>query len=248
MASGRGAAFVSSGTWSLVGVELPAPVLEPAALAANLTNEAGVAGTWRLLRNVMGLWLVQECRRARYSAGRAHSYEELLDLAAAAPPFGPVIDPDDGRFLRPGDMPAAIARACREGGQAAPREPGELVRCVLESIALRCRWAVERLEAVMDVPISTVHVVGGGARSGLLCQLTSDATGRPVIAGPVEATALGNLLVQALGLGLVGSLDEARELVRRSVRPETYEPRPDERWEEAWSRFRALLADGEEVP
>jgi rhamnulokinase len=238
---GRSAAYVSSGTWSLVGVEVARPALVPAALAANLTNEAGLAGTWRLLRNVMGLWLLQECRRAWSRIGPDRSYADLFALAAGARPFGPVVDPDDTRFLRPGDMPEAIARACLESGQPAVREPGEVVRCVLESIALRYRWALDRLEAVTGTPISVVHVVGGGARGELLCQMTADATGRPVVAGPVEAAATGNLLVQALALGMVGSLAEARDLVRRSVRPRTYEPRRDERWDEAWCRFLAVV-------
>ncbi|HXM58974.1 MAG TPA: rhamnulokinase family protein [Candidatus Dormibacteraeota bacterium] len=241
---GRAGAYVSSGTWSLVGVEASEPVIGPDALAANLTNEAGVDGTVRLLRNVMGLWLLQECRRA-WAHG---SYEDLTAMAEAAPPFGPLVDPDDQRFLRPaGDLPADIARACRERGQAAPREPGEVVRCVLESLALRCGWVLGRLEAVTGRRVEVVHVVGGGAGSRLLCQLTADACGRPVVAGPMEATAIGNLLVQARAAGLVGSLDEGRELVRRSFPLVRYEPRPDERWEQARARFEALLGAGERV-
>jgi rhamnulokinase len=235
---GRTGAFVSSGTWSLVGLERAGPETGPAALAANLTNEAGVAGTVRLLRNVMGLWLLQECRRAW---GSRWSYDELLAMAEAAPPFGSVVDPDDERFLRPGDLPAMLAAACGESGQAAVAEPGAVVRCVLESLALRYRWTIERLEAVTGVRVEVVHVVGGGARNRLLCQMTADAAGRPVVAGPVEATAAGNLLVQAMALGLVGSLGEAREVVRRSFRPERYSPGSTERWEEAWERFQRLI-------
>jgi rhamnulokinase len=214
----------------------------PAALAANLTNEAGVAGSVRLLRNVMGLWLLQECRRAWSRAGREMSYQELLDLAESAPPFGPLIDPDDDRFLRPGDLPGAIEDAWRETGQQAATEPGVVVRCALESLALRYRWALERLEAVSGVRVGVVHVVGGGARNRLLCQMTADATRRQVVAGPVEATAAGNLLVQALALGMVRSLAEARELVGRSFQLERYEPRCGERWEEAWARFQGVIA------
>jgi rhamnulokinase len=236
------AAYISSGTWSLVGLERLAPVMEPPALAANLTNEAGVDGTVRLQRNVMGLWLLQECRRAWSAAGREWSYEDLLAMAEAAPPFGPLVDPDDDRFLRPSDLPAAIAQACRESGQPAVTEPGAVVRCVLESLALRYRWALDRLEAVTGERVDVVHLVGGGTRNRLLCQMTADAIGRQVLAGPVEATATGNLLVQAEALGLVGSLAEARELVRRSFRLERYEPRCGERWEDAWARFQGLLA------
>jgi rhamnulokinase len=237
----RAGAYISSGTWSLVGLELSAPVIEPAALAANLTNEAGAEGTFRLLRNVMGLWLLQECRRAWSRTGREWLYDDLVAAAESAPAFGPLIDPDDERFLRPGDMPGAIADACRESGQEIITDTGRVVRCVLESLALRYRWTLDRLQAVTGRVIDAVHVVGGGARNRLLCQMTADATGLPVVAGPVEATAAGNLLVQALALGLVGSLGEARELVRRSFPPEGYEPRCHERWEEAWARFQGLL-------
>src|SRR5207247_1563427 len=176
---------------------------EPAALAANLTNEAGVGGTVRLLRNVMGLWLLQQCRQAWARAGHEWSYEELLAMAEAAPPFGPLVDPDDDRFLRPGDLPAAIAEACVKSGQPAVTEPGAVARCVLESLALRYRWTLDRLEGVVGEPVEVVNVVGGGARNRLLCQMTADATGRQVVAGPVEATAAGNLLVQGLAVGVV---------------------------------------------
>jgi rhamnulokinase len=238
---GRAGAYISSGTWSLVGLELSAPVIEPAALDADLTNEAGAEGTFRLLRNVMGLWLLQECRRAWSRAGRAWLYDDLVAAAESAPAFGPLIDPDDERFLRPGDMPGAIADACRESGQEIITDTGRVVRCALESLALRYRWTLDCLEAVTGRAVDAVHVVGGGARNRLLCQMTADATGRPVVAGPVEATAAGNLLVQALALDLVGSLAEARELVRGSFPLERYEPRCHERWEEAWARFQGML-------
>jgi rhamnulokinase len=235
-APGRQAAFLSAGTWSLVGMELDRPVVSDAAREANLSNEGGVAGTVRLLKNVMGLWLVQECRRAWARAGRTWTYDELLAMAEAAPPLGPVIDPDDERLLRPADMPAQIAACCAERGQPPPGSPGEVVRCALESLALKHRAALDRLEAVTGTRAEVVHVVGGGARNALLCQLTADACGRPVVAGPVEATAIGNLLVQAMALGLVGSLEEARALVGRSLEPRTYEPRCPERREERRSR------------
>ena len=241
---GRTSAYVSSGTWSLVGLELPAPVVGPASLAANLTNEAGAAGRVRLLRNVMGLWLLQECRRAWARAGREWSYDDLLALAEAAPPLGPLVDPDDARFLRPGDLPAAIAAACVESGQEPVADPGAVARCVLESLALRYRWALDRLESAAGARIEVVHVVGGGVRNRLLCQMTADATGRPVVAGPVEATAAGNALVQALALSLVGSLEEGRELVRRSFRLDRYEPRGGEAWQGAWARFQRLVDRG----
>jgi rhamnulokinase len=237
---GRTGAYISSGTWSLVGVETSGPVVGQDALAANLTNEAGVAGTVRLLRNVMGLWLLQECRTAWSHAGHEWSYDDLLAMAEAAPRFGPLIDPDDERFLRPGDLPRAMTEVWRASGQRAITEPGGVVRCILESLALKYRWTLDRLEAVTATHVDVVHMVGGGARNRLLCQMTADATGRQVVAGPVEATAAGNLLVQALALGMVESLSEARELVRRSFQLERYEPQCGGRWQEARARFESL--------
>jgi rhamnulokinase len=236
---GEHAAYISSGTWSLVGLELPAPRINDATLDANLTNEGGVAGTTRLLKNVMGLWLVQECRRAWAAAGHEHSYEELLALAKRARPFVAVIDPDDGRLLRPGNMPAQLIELAAETPQTLASDPGAIVRCVLESLALKYRWTIERLESVTGPQISAIHVVGGGARNALLCQMTADASRRPVLAGPVEATAIGNVMLQAIALGLVDSLAQARELVKRSVEVNIYEPRSIEVWEPAWERFSA---------
>jgi rhamnulokinase len=236
---GRHTAFISSGTWSLVGLELLAPLINEATLNANLTNEGGVAGTTRLLKNVMGLWLVQECRRAWSAAGNDYSYEQLLALAQQARPFVAVIDPDDGRLLRPGNMPAQLIELAAESGQTLNADRGAIVRCVLESLALKYRWTIERLESVTQREISAIHVVGGGARNALLCQMTADASQRPVLAGPVEATTIGNVMLQAIALGLVDSLEQARELVRRSSEVEAYEPGSAEMWEPAWERFSA---------
>lgn len=230
------AAYISSGTWSLVGLEVQSPVINEATLKANLTNEGGVAGTFRLLKNVMGLWLLQECRRAWAARGRELSYDDLLELAQNAPPFAAVIDPDDERLLRPGDMPARIVALSAENGMPLPPDPGAITRCIFESLALKYRWTVEHLEEVTGSKIQTIHVVGGGARNRVLCQMTADACGRLVLAGPVEATAIGNLLVQAIALGLVASLAEARELVKRSMAIDVYEPKSTERWDEAWRR------------
>ncbi len=236
---GKHAAYISSGTWSLVGLELPAPLINDATLDANLTNEGGVAGTSRLLKNVMGLWLVQECRRAWSAAGHDYSYEQLLALAEQARPFVAVIDPDDGRLLRPGNMPAQLIELAAESHQTLAADPAAIVRCVLESLAMKYRWTTERLESVTHREISLIHVVGGGARNALLCQMTADASRRPVLAGPVEATAIGNVMLQAIALGLVESLEEARDLVRRSTDVRAYEPRSTEMWEPAWERFSA---------
>jgi rhamnulokinase len=238
---GPGWAYISSGTWSLMGTELPAPLLDDRALRCNFTNEGGVAGTIRFLKNIMGLWLVQECRRCWQRAGRDHGYDELARLAAAAPPFGSVINPDDPSFLLPASMPAALADFCRRTGQPAPEEPGAVVRCALEGLALRYRWVLERLEELLGGKLEVIHVVGGGCQNELLCQLTADACNRPVLAGPVEATAIGNVLVQALGLGLLGSLAEAREVVRRSFEVRTYLPQHPEQWQGPYQRFLGLL-------
>jgi rhamnulokinase len=241
-AEGQSWAYLSSGTWSLMGVELPAPLINEAALRYNFTNEGGVGGTIRFLKNIMGLWLVQECRRTWERAGQAYGYDDLTRLAEAAPAFVSLVNPDDPGFILPASMPAALADFCRRTGQPAPVEPGAVVRCALESLALRYRWVLERLEELTGRRLEVVHVVGGGCQNGLLCQFTADACDRTVLAGPVEATAIGNVLVQALGLGLLGSLAEAREVVRRSFEVRTYAPQDSGRWQGPYERFLALLA------
>ncbi|HEX5780875.1 MAG TPA: rhamnulokinase family protein [Solirubrobacteraceae bacterium] len=217
---GSGAAILSSGTWSLLGLELDAPVLTDQAREFNLTNERGVDGTIRLLRNVMGLWLVQECRRCWGDP----SYDELMEEAAAARPDVPLFDPDDERFLRSGDMPSLITAACTEAGGPAPEGRGEIIRSALTSLACKYRLVLDRLEQVSGREVDVVHVIGGGARNELLCRLTADQLGRPVLAGPVEATALGNVLVQARAVGELGSLAEMRDVTAASVEPVVYEP------------------------
>jgi rhamnulokinase len=240
-ATGDSWAYISSGTWSLMGVEIPKPLVNDQALACNFTNEGGVVGTTRLLKNIMGLWLVQECRRTWELSGKAYTYEELMTLAASAPPFAAIVDPDDASFILPADMPKAIADFCRRTGQAEPRDPAAVIRCTLESLALRYRWVLERLEELIGRRCGTIHIVGGGSQNTLLCQLTADACKRPVAAGPVEATAIGNVMVQALALGLVGSLEQARQVVRRSFDVVTYEPRNVADWHGPYARFLKLL-------
>ncbi|HEV3477699.1 MAG TPA: rhamnulokinase family protein [Rubrobacteraceae bacterium] len=236
-------AYISSGTWSLVGVELPEPAIALEGLRANFTNEGGFGGTTRFLKNVMGLWLLQECRRTWAREGQDYSYEELTRLAEAVGVAGSLVDPDDPGFLPPGDMPGRIRRFCAETGQSPPEEPGAVVRCVLESLALKYRWALERAEAITGRRAEVVHIVGGGVRNTLLCQLTADATRRPVLAGPVEATALGNLMVQAYALGYLGSLEEIRAAVRGSpVEVRDYEPEGSgDDWEEAYERLQRIM-------
>jgi rhamnulokinase len=235
-------AYLSSGTWSLIGLEMPAPVINAVSLAANLTNEGGVGGTVRLLRNVVGLWLVQESRRALWPAGDAPSYEDLAVLAEAAPAFTAFIDPVDERFLRPGNLPARVRAFCAETEQPVPDETGTLIRVLLESLALRYAVAVDELARASDHPIEAIQVVGGGSNNRLLCRLTASATGLPVRAGPVEATASGNLCVQAIAAGELASIAEARELIARSFPVTAYEPAGD--WAEARARFNRLTARG----
>ena len=217
------AAILSSGTWSLLGTELSSPVLDARAAAANLTNERGVDGTIRLLRNVMGLWLLQECRRHWGS----YDYDELCAMAARESPDVPLFDPDGDEFLAPGDMPARIEAACRRLGQPAPEGPGATVRSLLTSLACKYRFVLERLQEATGRRFDGIHVIGGGARNRLLCELTADVTGLPVVVGPIEATALGNVLVQARGAGRLASLAEMREVAAESADPERLEPRGD---------------------
>lgn len=232
-------AYISCGTWSLVGVELPAPMITAASREANFTNEVGVDGTIRYLRNVMGLWLLQESLRAWGSP----PLPELLDAAAAVPPFRALIDPDAPEFLPPGDMPARIAAHCRRTGQPAPATRAETVRCILDSLALGHRAGLHQAIALSGKDVDVVHLIGGGSRNALLCQLTADACGLPVVAGPVEATALGNVLVQARAFGVVNDLGDMRDLVARTQYLRRYEPRGDGAiWAEAAARKTSHMA------
>jgi rhamnulokinase len=224
-AEGPAFAYISCGTWSLAGVELGRPVLTEASRAANFTNEAGVDGTIRYLRNVMGLWLLQESMRTWAARGLAVTLDGLLAEAARLPPLRAVIDPDGPAFLAPGDMPARIAEACRGSGQDEPESPGAVVRCILDSLALAHRRAVRRAQELSGRHVDAVHIVGGGARNTLLCQLTADACGLPVVAGPAEAAALGNVLVQARAHGTgPGDLDGMRALIRGTQPLHRFEP------------------------
>jgi rhamnulokinase len=240
-AQGEAWAYISSGTWSLMGVETKEPQTGDKALSFNFTNEGGVGGAIRLLKNIMGLWLVQECRRAWERSGQSYNYEELMKLAAAAPAFGSIVNPDHDSFILPASMPAALAEFCKKSGQAMPTEPGAVVRCALESLALRYRWVLERLEELTGKRIEAIHIVGGGCQNTLLCQLAADCCNRPVLAGPVEATALGNVLTQMLGLGLIRSLADGREIIRRSFDVRSYTPQQPERWQLPYEKFRSLI-------
>lgn len=232
---GERAAVLSVGTWSLVGIESEEPVVGDAAFRANLTNEGGVGGTFRVLRNVTGMWLLEECRRQW-----DRSVDELLAEARDAEPLRSFIDPNDAVFAPPGDVPARIVDYCNRTSQQPPETEGAVVRCILESLALKHAESVELLTRVTGRPIDELNVVGGGAKNELLCEWTAVAAERPVHAGPAEATLVGNLLVQAIALGDLASLTEAREVVRRSFAPRVYEPSASAAWQEARERFAAL--------
>ncbi len=237
-AEGEDWCYISSGTWSLMGVELEQPVINEGSLALNFTNEIGAASRIRFLKNIAGMWLLQECRRTWAAEGVEYSYEDLTAMAAEAKPFGAVISPDV--FLHPGNMPARIADYCRSKGQAAPEGVGAMCRTILESLALRYRQVLESLESLLDRRMGVIHIVGGGSRNHVLNQLVADATGRLVVAGPSEATAAGNVLVQAIGAGLLSGLGQARCVVRESFELRAFEPRQSAAWDEAYERFRRL--------
>lgn len=239
VSAGRGWAYLSSGTWSLMGVERARPVFSAACRRFNFTNEIGYDGRIRLLKNIIGLWLVQECRRAWARQGREYDYATLTRLASESAPFVSLIQPADPRFLAPTDMPRAIADFCRETGQPVPDSPGAYVRCALESLALIYRQTLQELEEVTGTRLRQLHIVGGGSRNALLNQFTADALGIPVIAGPEEATAAGNVLVQALALKHLRSLGQARTVVQRSFATVRFEPRNPAAWRGPWERFRS---------
>jgi rhamnulokinase len=237
-------AYISSGTWSLVGIETRGPVVTREAMEANFTNEGGFGGRTRLLKNVMGLWILQECRRQWTREGNEYSYEELAHLAEDAPPAGPLVDPDHPAFLAPGDMASRIRSFCKETAQSPPEEPAALARCVLESLALKYRYAIEQVQSLTGRTIGTVNVVGGGSQNALLCQLTADASRLPVVAGPVEATAIGNVMVQAFAQGRVGSLEEIRAVISDSFEASTYEPGGDaDEWAGLYERFSQIIGE-----
>ncbi len=232
-----GTAFLSSGTWSLIGTELNAPIVTPQALKLNFTNEGGVNGTTRLLKNVMGLWILQGCRNYWTTKGQSADYRELVELAGREPAFKHLVDPDDECFLRPANMPAAVDDFCRKTNQPAPSSPGAYVRCVMESLALKYRRVLGNLEQLCGKHIEQLRVIGGGSKNRMLNQFTADATGRRVLAGPAEATALGNIAIQILASGEASSLQEVRAIVDRSFPTEVFEPLETEKWEQQTERF-----------
>jgi rhamnulokinase len=233
--------YISSGTWSLMGAETTAPVINDACREFNFTNEGGVGGTTRLLKNIAGLWLLQECQRVWRLEGRDLSWDDMLTQASAAPALKSLVNPDRPAFVAPKDMPAAIRQACREAGEPEPQSVGAVIRCALESLALRYRMVLDWTEQLTGGRIETIHIVGGGTLNRMLCQMAADACRRHVVAGPVEATAIGNVLIQILSSGEVGSLAEARQIIRASFDVETYEPQNTSPWDEAYARFQAMV-------
>jgi len=234
--------YISLGTWALMGIESPRPVVTDEVLRLNFTNEGGVGGTTRLLKNICGLWLVQECRRIWNQDGRDWGWDDLNRRAAAARPLVSFIDPDAPDFLAPANMPEAIRDFCRRTGQAVPEDEGGVVRSAIESLALKFRRVLAMCEKLSGGRIETIHMVGGGTQNRQLCQATADACDRLVLAGPIEATATGNIMMQAVSAGDVGSIAQAREVIRQSFQVETYEPRHSPAWDDAYARFAAIIS------
>jgi len=232
--------YISSGTWSLIGIEVRQPIVNAASLKYNLTNEGGVGDTICFQKNIMGLWLLQESRREWAHAGKNYSYDDLTRLAAEAPVLNSLIYPGDNSFLAPGNMAGRIQQFCQKSGQPVPQSDGEVVRSILDSLALEYRWSTEKLCELSGKPLSVIHVIGGGSRNRLLNQFTADATGCTVVAGPVEAAAIGNIIVQAIALGQVASLAEGRALIFDSFDVSTYQPANKQVWDDAYARYLQL--------
>ncbi|MBN1998637.1 rhamnulokinase [candidate division KSB1 bacterium] len=241
-ASGSSWAYLSSGTWSLMGIESREPIINELSLKNNFTNEGGVDNSIRFLRNIMGLWLLQGCIKSWQNEGHTLSYEKILSDAKKAQPFKCIINPDDALFMNPPDMPAAIQQYCKEQRQPTPQDTGEIVRCILESLALRYRAVIEKINEMLSKPIKKLHIVGGGCQNKLLNQFAANATGLEVIAGPVEATAIGNILVQALAKKNIANLAEGREIVKNSFPLARYQPQNPSEWQEIYEKYRSLMA------
>jgi rhamnulokinase len=233
--------YISSGTWSLMGMELDEPCNSEKAKEYNFTNEGGVENTIRFLKNIMGLWIVQECRRQWQREGENLSFDDLQKMAWEAEGLVSFIDPDDEVFATPGNMPERVKKICRQTGQKVPETKGEIIRCVVESLALKYLFTLEGMEDVLDRKIDIIHMVGGGVQNKMLCQFTANATGRVVKAGPIEATAAGNVMLQLIALGKIDSLAKGREVVKNSFEFEEYAPQDEEVWREAYGKFKVML-------
>lgn len=235
--------YISCGTWSLMGIETPEPLLTKDAQNANFTNEIGYGGNIRFLKNIMGLWLIQESRRQWLREGHSVSYAELEQDALRAAPFLCFIDPDAPDFETPGDMPARVRAFCARTGQHVPKTRGEVMRCIYQSLALKYRTTLTLLESITERTFSRIHMVGGGIKDTFLCRMTADCCGIPVHAGPAEATALGNMAAQLIGLGEIAGLGQAREIIRRSVEVKVYLPESREHWNRAYTQYQKVLRE-----
>ncbi len=237
--------YISSGTWSLMGIENPEPLLTDESLKYDFTNEGGVFGTIRVLKNIMGLWLVQESRRQWKREGLNYSFDDLSNMAKASKPLQSIINPDDALFSPAGDMPGRIREYCKATGQHVPENAGEIIRCIFESLSLRYRWTAEKLEKMTGRKYSTINIVGGGTKEEMLSQFAADASGRLVVAGPVEATALGNIAMQAIAAGEIAGLSEARAVISNSFDRKEYTPDTSMKaqWDEAYGRFLSLIGE-----
>jgi rhamnulokinase len=230
-------AYISSGTWSLMGIESEFPIISPKSLELNFTNEGGVEGTYRILKNIMGLWLIQECQRFWANSGATFSNAALLSLAMSSKPFKCLIDPDHPSLLNPGNMPEALSELAEKAKEPSMDTPGEFARCIIESLAFRYRQTLEELKQITDKKIRRIHIIGGGSQNIPLCQFTANATGLPVVSGPAEATSLGNVMVQAMARGKVRSLAEIRQILRNSFEFRVFNPLNCSEWENQYSRF-----------
>jgi len=232
--------FISSGTWSIMGIESPKPIISEETLKMNFTNEGGVEGTTRFSKNIMGMWLIQECRRI-WAGEISYSWPQMVELAWESEPFKFLIDPDDSSFLNPSDMPAAVCAFCEKTGQGKPATHGEVIRCIYDSLVLKYRYTLDQIIILTKNDIEKIHIIGGGSNNHFLCQLTADATGLPVIAGPAEATATGNILMQAKALNCVKSLEEIREIVRCSFDVIRFDPSPELDWKMPYEKFKKIV-------
>jgi rhamnulokinase len=240
-AEGADWAYISSGTWSLMGLELDSPLVTEKTFLYNFSNEGGAGGKFRFLKNIMGLWLLQQCQKKWAASGRDYDYPQLIGEALKAKPFKAFIDPDFNKFFNPPDMPAEIDDFCRLSSQKEPSSEGEYVRVILESLALKYRYILDQLLEVSNKQINTIHIIGGGTQNRLLCQFTANATGKKVIAGPAEGTAAGNILMQSMANGQTGSFEEIREIVKNSFDLEYYNPEETQKWEMAYKNFLKVL-------
>lgn len=240
-------AYLSSGTWSLMGIEVKEPIITDESYEMNFTNEGGVEGTTRFLKNITGMWLLEQCRKEWKAEGKSYTYAQIVELCNSVDSFVSLIDPDDACFANPESMTTAIAHYCQRTKQKAPVTDAEYVRCILESLALKYKYVLSCLQSMSPFAIANLHVIGGGSQNRLLNQMTANAIGMPVLAGPGEATAIGNIMIQAKGIGLVSSLQEIRNVIRQSVAIETFYPAEEELWNAAYQQFLVLIAPKQQL-